>query len=81
MAISTLTAAKISFILGITNIIGLLLVLGSCRCVIGIRPEKLSRSKAYSSFYRFHCQYWWFFIASVLMHSVFAITAFGNPFS
>lgn len=80
MAINPALAIKLVFILGITNIIGLALVLFSCRCIMNIRPEKLSKSKIYIAFYKYHCVYWWFFIISVMIHAVIAITAFGNPF-
>jgi hypothetical protein len=75
-----LLAAKLTYLLGYANIIGLLLVLFSCRCINGIRPKALSKSKFYPVFYRYHCYYWWFFIISVALHAVLAITAFGNPF-
>lgn len=71
---------KIVYLLGWTNIIGLLLVLLSCRCIMSMKPEKLSSSKFYVKFYKYHCYYWWFFIISVAVHAVFAITALGNPF-
>jgi len=69
-----LLAQKIVFILGFVNILGLLLVLFSCRC-LGFRLH-ISRSK----FYNYHCYYLWIFIISVLVHVVFAFIAFGNPF-
>ena len=80
MPIDQLLAAKATYILGYANIIGLLLVLLSCRCIIGINPTKLSKSKFYMNFYKYHCYYWWFFIISVALHATLAVTAFGNPF-
>jgi hypothetical protein len=71
---------KLVFILGFTNILGLLLVVSSCRCILGAFSDKLSKSKVYMAIYKYHCIYWWFFIASVLVHSIIAITFFGNPF-
>ncbi|PIN86976.1 hypothetical protein COV19_02170 [Candidatus Woesearchaeota archaeon CG10_big_fil_rev_8_21_14_0_10_44_13] len=70
---------KIVYILGITNVIGLALVLSSCRCMLGMRPSA-GNSAAYMRFYSYHCYYWWFFIISVLMHATTAILSFGNPF-
>ena len=78
--VDPLTATKIIYVLGWTNVIGLLLVLLSCRCIMNIKPEKLSNSALYTRFYKYHCYYWWFFIVSVLSHAIFAIIAFGNPF-
>ncbi len=80
MAIGPITAIKIAYILGWTNIIGLALVLLSCRCIMGLKPSSLSKSKIYMAIYKYHCYYWWFFIVSVLAHAIFAITAVGNPF-
>jgi hypothetical protein len=80
MAIEPLVAARAAYVLGWTNIIGLLLVILSCRCVMNIKPEMLTKSKLYIAFYRYHCYYWWLFIISVLAHAILAITAFGNPF-
>lgn len=74
-------AIKLVYILGLTNLIGLLLVLFSCRCIMSIKPERLSKSKFYVKFYKYHCFYWWFFVISVAIHSIIAITSFGNPFS
>jgi len=79
MVIDPVVMAKASYILGYTNIIGLLLVLFSCRCIMSIRPERLKRSGLYTFLYRYHCHYWWFFIISVALHAILAITAFGNP--
>ncbi len=80
MAIDPLLAAKIAYLLGWMNLIGLTLVLLSCRCIMNIKPEKLSKSKFYVKFYQYHCYYWWFFIISVLLHALLAITAYGIPF-
>ena len=76
-----LLIAKATYLLGYANIIGLLLVLFSCRCIMGINPKKLAASKFYLVFYKYHSYYWWFFIISVALHAILAITAFGNPFS
>jgi len=80
MALDPLLGARITYILGWANIIGLLLVLFSCRCILGLKPDSLSKSKIYMKFYRYHCYYWWFFIVSVAIHAIVAITVFGNPF-
>jgi len=80
MPLDPLIAAKAAYLLGYANIISLLLVLFSCRCIMGIKPQTLSKSKLYMKFYSCHCYYWWFFIVSVALHAVLAITAFGNPF-
>lgn len=79
MAVDPL-AVKFVYILGWINIVGLVLVLLSCRCILGLKSTSLSKSKLYMKFYKYHCYYWRFFIVSVAIHAVFAIIAFGNPF-
>ena len=80
MTIDPLLAAKITYVLGITNLIFLFLVLLTCRCILGKFSVTLSKSKTYAAINKYHCLYWWFFIASVLIHGIFAIVGFGNPF-
>ena len=80
MAINPLVAIKIAYVLGWANIIGLALVLLSCRCIMGLKPSSLSKSNLYMWFYKYHCYYWWFFIASVILHAIMAIAGVGNPF-
>jgi hypothetical protein len=71
---------KLVYVLGITNIIGLLLILLSCRCTAGRRiVGRLWRYGWYKKFYNKHCYYWWFFIASVLLHTATALLVFGSP--
>jgi hypothetical protein len=79
MALNPLTTALIAFILGWCNLLGLLLVLLSCRCILKINPQMLARSKLYTTFYKYHCYYWWFFIASVVFHATLAIYSYGIP--
>lgn len=76
--IDPVIGAKIVFILGITNIIGLILVGLSCRCLLGSKP-KLSSNRIYMKFFKYHCYYWEFFIVSVLIHSIVAILMYGVP--
>jgi len=73
-------AARLTFILGITNIIGILLVLFSCRCILGWRPQLLQKQRWFMAFYRHHCWYWRLFLLSVFLHAVLAIAGFGYPF-
>ena len=78
--IDTALAAKLTFVLGITNILGLVLVLFSCRCILGWNPQFLQNKKWFMAFYRLHCWYWRIFLLSVLLHVVLAFLSFGNPF-
>ena len=70
---------RLVFVLGITNLIGLLLVLLSCRCMMATFVNKLWKYDWYKRFYAHHCYYWWFFILSVLAHAILAFYIFGNP--
>jgi len=78
--IDPLLGARLVFILGITNLIGLVLILFTCRCFPNFLPQKVRETKIYRKIYSKHCWIWWFFIISVALHSVFAIVYFGNPF-
>jgi len=72
-----MTPFQILFIAGITNIIFLVMVLLSCRCMVFSKyTQKLLSSKLN----KYHCWYWWGFIASVLVHTVLAFYLFGWPF-
>jgi len=81
MTIDPIIGQKLTYVLGITNILGLVLVYFSCRCLPGTKfLGKLSRYKWYQKFYRYHCYYWWFFFISVFLHTIIALIIFGNPF-
>ncbi len=72
---------KLVFLLGITNIVLLLLVFFSCRCLAGINfINRMFRHKWYRRYYYKHCWFWWFFFASVIAHTILAFLIFGNPF-
>lgn len=72
---------KLVYILGISNVVFLLLVLVSCRCMMGVQMfARLMQYSWYKRFYTLHCYYWWAFIISVVLHTFFAFMTFGNPF-
>jgi len=76
-----LSGYKLIFIFGIINIISLLLVFFSCRCLVGANfVRKMQKHKWYKKYHDLHCYYWWIFIISVILHSLFALVTFGNPF-
>ena len=79
MIISYDLGIKILFVAGITNIIFLLLVLFSCRCMGNPITKRLFGNKAYQKFYSKHCYYWWGFIISVIIHTALAFYLFGFP--
>ncbi|OGY47713.1 MAG: hypothetical protein A3J62_03985 [Candidatus Buchananbacteria bacterium RIFCSPHIGHO2_02_FULL_38_8] len=79
--ISTTLGIKLVYILGITNIISILLVFFSCRCMMGMKFfTRLAQYQWYKKFYSKHCYYWWLFIISVLFHTFLVFFIFGNPF-
>ncbi|MBS3118502.1 hypothetical protein J4417_02355 [Candidatus Woesearchaeota archaeon] len=72
---------KLVFILGITNLISLVLVSLSCRCMLNHHfSKKLWASPFYQKFYSYHCWYWKIFFASVLLHAALALYTYGIPF-
>jgi len=79
--IPTIWLTRIVFILGVTNIISILLVRFTCRC-IGSNKLTLGlfKYKWYQKIYSYHCLYWWIFIVSVIIHATFAIMLIGVPF-
>jgi len=74
-------ALELVFIFGITNIIFLLLVYFSCRCMGGAKvTQKLFSKVWYQKFYSKHCYFWWGFFLSVILHTALAFYLFGIPF-
>jgi hypothetical protein len=73
-------APKVTFILGITNLVSGILILLSCRCVGGARiGGRLMKYSAYKQLFKYHCYVWWVFWISVMIHAVFALSFFGIP--
>lgn len=73
--------AKLVYVLGWVNLLGLFLVFFSCRCLTGQRLFSwLVRFEWYKKFYRMHCWWWYLFFASVAVHAVVALAIYGNPF-
>jgi len=81
MLIDPVLGLKVQFILGILNIIFLLLVSSSCRCM-GMHKftKKLFNSERYIQFYNLHCYFWYGFFVSVVLHAILGIYLFGIPF-
>ncbi|MFC1963946.1 hypothetical protein ACFLV1_01025 [Chloroflexota bacterium] len=74
-------AARIIFILGVTNLVTGLLVLSTCRCIPGLKiTGRLMQHAAYKRFYKYHCYIWWVFWVSVIVHAFLAIGLLGFPF-
>jgi len=79
--VSTLLAQKTVFILGTTNVLSILLISFTCRCM-GFHKltNRLFKYKWYQKLYSLHCYYWWALFASVIIHATLAVITFGNPF-
>jgi hypothetical protein len=74
------TAYKLTFIFGITNIVSLLLVFFSCRCLVGVSfIKKMWKYAWYQKYYNLHCYFWWIFFISIILHTILALITFGNP--
>ena len=79
--VDLLLAAKLSYILGIVNLVTMAMVVLSCRCIMGVDfVNRMQKNSIFQKFYRYHCYYWWLFFLSVLFHAILSITAYGNPF-
>ena len=76
----SLFAVRLAFIMGITNGILALLLFFSCRCPVTNFGKKWMASGSFQKFYKFHCYFWWIFLASVVIHIVFSIGLYGIPF-
>jgi len=71
----------ILLVAGITNVLFLLLVIFSCRCMGFWRITKwIFGYENYQKFYKFHCFFWYGLIISVFIHATLAIYLFGIPF-
>ena len=80
MPLNFILAQQIIFILGLINLISLLLVFFSCRCLMGNRIAKfLMKKNWFRKFYIYHGYYWWIFFISVFFHSILAIVVYGVP--
>lgn len=73
--------AQVIFLLGILNVLSMLAVFFSCRCLAGQKfVQAMMQKNWYRKFYSLHCYYWWLFFASVLAHTLLAFNVFGWPF-
>ena len=76
-----MTTIQVLLIAGYFNILFLLLVLLTCRCIGFWRLTKgLMRYGWFQKVYRYHCWYWYGFIISVLVHTAIAFSIFGFGF-
>lgn len=79
--INPVIANKILFIAGFANILFILLILLTCRCLgVSKLSSKLSHYNWYKKLYAKHCYFWWLFFISVIIHTFLAFYLFGFNF-
>ncbi|GBD33810.1 hypothetical protein HRbin34_00104 [bacterium HR34] len=62
------------FIMAVVNVIMVLLLALSCRCIVGKKIyELLKKISFYNKIYQYHCLYWKIFFISVMIHGFIAI--------
>jgi len=76
----SVTAARLVLILGILNLVLIILIYFSCRCLPGSRiGGKLKKYPLYQRFFGKHCYLWALFWPSVVIHAFFAIMLLRWP--
>jgi hypothetical protein len=76
----SLAAGRLIFILGVLNIVCVLWLFMSCRCLPGSRlARNLMQHPRYKRFFSWHCYVWWVFLPSVVLHALLAVLRFGWP--
>ena len=72
---------RIVFITAIINLISILMVLLSCRCInMWKLTSWVSKYPWYKRYFKWHCYLWYIFLPSVIIHMIFALKMFGFPF-
>jgi len=78
--IDPVLGVKLIFLLGTTNVLFMLAVALTCRCLIGIRfVNEMLKKPWYRRVFGYHCWYWRFFFLSVLLHVILVYIVFGIP--
>lgn len=81
MLISPELGLQIIFLAGIANVLFLILIFFSCRCLAGPKITTwLFKYDWFKKVYKYHCYYWWGFLVSILIHTFMAFYIFGWPF-
>ena len=72
---------KIVFVTAIINLLSVLLVLTTCRCMNMWKiTSGLNKQAWFKRYFRWHCYLWYIFLPSLLIHVVFAFSLVGIPF-
>jgi hypothetical protein len=79
--LSTLVEARIIFITAMINIITILMILLSCRCINTWKITKwINKYAWFKRYFKWHCYIWYILLPSLLIHIIFAIRLLGVPF-
>ena len=76
----SIIVARLIFGFGIINLLAVVTLFFSCRCIPGIPViDRLMKYRAYQRFFRYHCYLWWVLLPSVVVHATLAVLFFGIP--
>lgn len=72
--------AKLIFALGILNLVALIFLFVTCRCLPMSKVGKhLMTNPLYKKLYKYHCYLWYVLGVSVIIHAALAIIFYGFP--
>ena len=72
---------RVIFITAMINLVSILLVLLSCRCInMWKLTSWINRCPWFKRFFKWHCYLWYIFLPSVVIHAIFALSLLGVPF-
>ena len=81
MFFSPLIDMRVVFITAMINILAILAVLLSCRCInMWTITKWISKYKWFKTYFKWHCYVWYILLPSIIIHMVFAIRLLGVPF-
>lgn len=79
--LNPMLAARLVFILGITNLLIVLSIFVSCRCILGSAAgARLMKMGWYAGLCRHHCHLWYLLGVSITLHIIVAASLLGFPF-
>ncbi len=81
MMFPAIVYARVVFVTALINLVSLVLVLFSCRC-INMWPVTsfLTKYPWFKRFFKWHCYLWYVLLPSVIVHAFFALSLLGFPF-
>jgi hypothetical protein len=80
-AVATDVVLRVIFVTAMINILTILLILFSCRCINTWKiTSGLTKYHWFKRYFKWHCYLWYVFLPSVVIHAVLAIMTLGVPF-